>query len=231
MDIEHPKYDSSFAESAAGANNRTNTNNVSKKDTSAPTNKPANNAANNKPESENKDSFWLLYLIGIVIVAILAFFGVRAASALFDAWTDLSPQKLEEAESLDNSAVSEEAIGTDTSNTEEGTTPAIKLAEEETAPAAETIDKSALKVKVLNGSGVSGAAQSGKAAVEAAGFTVDSVGNAKTFNYDSTIVYYTAGNNEKAQLVADGIADKYETTIEENNAADGFDALVVIGKK
>jgi len=228
MDINHPRYDSSLEEPNEGEISRTNNTSVNKIEDSSKKSTPSKKSVNESSGSEKKDSFWLVYLIGIIIVAILAFFGVRAASALFDAWLNLGPAELKEE------VVKEEPedVPIETSST-----PAIQLAEEEakketpTQDSAETVDKSSLKIKVLNGSGVSGAAQTGKEAVEAAGFTVEATGNARSFSYESTYVYYTSGNKEKAQLVADGISNKYETTLEENSVADGYDALVVIGKK
>jgi LCP family protein required for cell wall assembly len=60
-----------------------------------------------------------------------------------------------------------------------------------------------VKVKVLNGSGVSGQAASTLDALAAAGFVrVDPPGNADSSNYDATEVRYAGGARKKAQLVA-----------------------------
>ncbi len=228
MDIEHPRYDSNLNESTKDVPKRTNINNVNSKKTASKNTPVVNKANPTKNNNGSNDNFWPIYLIGIIIVAILAFFGVRAASSLFDVWTDLDPSKLDEAENVESV---EPAETEDEAAAANESSPALELVEKEAEETKVVIDKSSLKIKVLNGSGVSGAAQAGKDLLEEKGYSVDSTGNAKTFNYDSTMVYYVGGKEKEAQLVADSISDKYESSIEENSVAEGYDVLVVIGKK
>src|SRR5207253_1963854 len=65
-----------------------------------------------------------------------------------------------------------------------------------TTPAA-----SSVKLRVLNGTEVTGAAGKAKTLLEAAGFTVRAIGNAKTQDYPATKIYYQAGKSAEADLV------------------------------
>lgn len=231
MDIGHPKYDPTTQDESSAP----------------PAPKILKSKANSSPSAEatgDKESggrFWLVYTLGLVLVAVLAFFGVRAASGLVDVWTNLSPtptsidsKKADTTASTDTSQLADNgsvATPAATTPTTTETTPAATATPTPTPAATPTVDKSTFKIKVLNGGGVSGAADKAKAVLEAAGFKVEATGNAKSFSYASTIVYYVAGKEDNAQQVLDALKDKYQAEKVENNVASGYDALVVIGKK
>lgn len=95
------------------------------------------------------------------------------------------------------------------------------------------VDVSKLTIKVLNGSGIPGEASRLKGILTAAGFTVSSVGNAETSDYDKTVVQLKPGVDEavvrvlKAELAktyslgGDGILSKNDI----------YDAVVIIGQE
>ena len=112
---------------------------------------------------------------------------------------------------------------------------ATTTAESETAaaqqPAAPVIDKGTIKLKVLNGNGISGSAAGIKTQLTDAGFTVSSVTNARTFTYPATIIYYHTDKEAEATLVKDSITGK-ETSLELSDAiTPQHDVVVVVGKK
>ncbi|MDO8471826.1 MAG: LytR C-terminal domain-containing protein [bacterium] len=223
MDIEHPKYDPDLKPDESAE--------PPKESEPVRSQKPVPKQMNDMtPEtmSEKRDVFWPVYLVGIVIVAILAFFGVRAGAKLVDTWMDLKPS------SVDTGAATP-ATETDAATpapTDAATTPvAVAEPTPAPAPAKAAIDKAALKIRVLNGGGVSGAGDAAKKVIEAAGFKVDSVGNAKKFSYETSFVYYPKDKKAEADLLSESLKDKYSITTEENEVAAGYDALVVIGKK
>lgn len=217
MDIAHPKYDPDLKPDEPADQ--------------TPAKKPVPKQMNDMaPEitPEKRDVFWPVYLIGIIIVAILAFFGVRAGAKLVDTWMDLKPSSVDTGtatpapETTESTPTATDATTTPVAVTEPTPAP---------APAKPTIDKAALKIRVLNGGGVSGAGDAAKKVIEAAGFKVDSVGNAKKFSYETSYVYYPKDKKAEAELLSEAIKDKYSITTEENEVAAGYDALVVIGKK
>lgn len=238
MDIGHPKYDPSLKdqpplELPSWLPNKPNKKDRPQKSTpeqpavSSPTTKPT-------PPPQKKEYFWPAYAGGIIAIAVIVFFGVRAASSLFDMWTDLNPS--DRTGTADTAAAETASVAEPTTTSEQppAEVPATATTEPEPeptpAPAAAAIDPSTLKVRVLNGSGVSGAAATASDVLSAASIPVSSTGNAKKFSYSSTMIYYPTGKKEAAELVAKALAD-YSPQLEENAVADGYDALVVVGTK
>lgn len=82
----------------------------------------------------------------------------------------------------------------------------------------------AVRVRVLNGSGVPGEAGRAASALEAAGFTAAGTGEAESFAFDGTVVRYRQGGRPVAELVArylSGVVELVEVT-------DALDADVVV---
>jgi cytoskeletal protein RodZ len=104
-----------------------------------------------------------------------------------------------------------------------------------TTPAATTttapFDKTALKMQVLNGSGVTGSASAVKKILETAGFKIASTGNASNFAYAKTFVYYKTGKEEGANLVKEALKSRVVTVEKSDTKAKTFDIVVVIGKE
>ena len=74
-----------------------------------------------------------------------------------------------------------------------------------------------VSVKVLNGSGVAGAASNLAAVLTGAGITVTGTGNAKSFNYQRTTIFYRTEHKTEAEGVA--AATKKDPVLEENNSS------------
>jgi len=102
-----------------------------------------------------------------------------------------------------------------------------------TAPASTALTKDKATVRILNGSGVTGAANKASALIKAAGYTISSTGNAKSYTYATTQVLY---KNSDAKSVAEDIAKAltgYTTEVKEDAAtpASATEIVVVVGKK
>lgn len=244
MDIGHPKYDPSLKEQSPLELPRWFSSKKEKKATTpqpartpepiatAPTPTPTTPPKEQPTPPAKQEYFWPAYVAGIVAIAVIVFFGVRAASSLFDVWTDLEPT----AKLADSTAGTDSAeTTTDTTTTETAAaTPTEAVAAPEETPAATpapaaTIDPASLTVRVLNGNGVPGAAQKAADVLAAANIPVASTANAKKFSYSATMVYYPTGKKDEATLVANALSASYSTQLEENAVADGYDALVVVG--
>lgn len=86
-------------------------------------------------------------------------------------------------------------------------------------------------IRVVNGNGKSGEASSVKTTLEAAGFKVDSIGNASR-TYDQTTIYYASGKEDLANALAEAIKDKYDATTKESDSTVGNnDAVIALGSK
>lgn len=94
-----------------------------------------------------------------------------------------------------------------------------------------TVDKSAITISVLNGSGIKNSAQTVADTLTTAGFMVKGTANAKSFNYQKTIIYYKTGGEAKAELVKDSLPN-YQTETNKNDSVVGptYDIVVVAGK-
>lgn len=109
-----------------------------------------------------------------------------------------------------------------------GQAPTNQPVQSTTAP---TIDKSAIKMEVLNGSGVKNSAQAVSDQLTAAGFTILYTGNANKFTYQTSIVYFKTGKDAEANLVKESLTGRVVET-EESNIVVGskYDVVVVVGK-
>ena len=92
--------------------------------------------------------------------------------------------------------------------------------------------KSAIRINLLNGSGVTGAANTTKTTLQTAGYTIAHVGNAKSFNYTASMIYYHSGKAAEAAQVKAALP-ALSITIELNDTvtATTYDLVVVVGKK
>lgn len=118
-----------------------------------------------------------------------------------------------------NSGTQTPAASTDTTTTQ-------------TPTAAPTIDKSTITISVLNGSGVKNSASIVANTLKTAGFTIKSTGNARSFNYTKTYIYYKTDDVTKANLVKDSLPDR-QTEVSKNTSVVGsaYDIVVVVGKQ
>lgn len=96
-------------------------------------------------------------------------------------------------------------------------------------PSTGTVDKSKVTLRVLNGTTQAGAAAATKTTLEKAGFTVKSIGNAKSQTYTKTYVYYQSGKKAEADAVFAALADS-KAVLEESTLANPDMVLVVFGK-
>lgn len=95
------------------------------------------------------------------------------------------------------------------------------------------LDRATLKVKVLNGSGVAGAAKKVADTLTAAGYVVSGTGNADTFDYEGLTIQVLSTKSKYAPLLKKDLAASYtvsETTTD-LASGDGADAVVIVGKE
>lgn len=160
---------------------------------------------------ESKNAKWLWILIALILVGALAF-------AFFKGIGPFGQFK------------SDKAV--------ESPTPAAAETVEDTLPSPDptpeaTIDKSKAKVRILNGSGKAGIASSAKDFIESKGYKVASVGNAKDFDFTSTIIKVKQTFKDFQAILVSDLSDKYSTEAgsEFLEASDSADIEVIIGSK
>jgi len=96
--------------------------------------------------------------------------------------------------------------------------------EEETV---EIIEEESLKVLVLNGSGITGAALTVGERLKEQGFTITNMANADSFDYEKTLIKYKTGKEKDAELLNNFFNGSAELLEDENQ---NEDLIVIIGK-
>ncbi len=125
--------------------------------------KPAEEKADNK-SSANFNIFWII-LPGVMLLGLLMG-GIIAYSS------GINKLKSNEENTI----------------TKASPQPTIIAAASPSASPVPKVDLTKYKIKVLNGSGIKGEAGKVKDLLEKAGFTVESTGNTKTYDYTKTII-------------------------------------------
>lgn len=100
----------------------------------------------------------------------------------------------------------------------------------ETTTQAQSVDPASFSVIIRNGSGITGAAASMQASLEALNFTIKETGNTDTSAYNETLVIYTeSAHKAQAQTVLDAMG---LGRLVQNTGAYSYDAdvLVIVGK-
>lgn len=94
-----------------------------------------------------------------------------------------------------------------------------------------TIDKAAIKMRVLNGSGKTGMAEQVSNQLKLDDFAPTNVGNAQKFTYQETYIYYKTGKSAEAELVKSSLSKRTCVTEESNEITGTYDIVVVVGKQ
>ena len=106
-----------------------------------------------------------------------------------------------------------------------------KEATEPTAPTASAIDKTQVKIRIVNGNGRNGEAALIAKALKDDGFTQITTGNALS-RYKTTVIYYQTGKLLEAQAVESVVKAKYKTSLlESGSVVKSNDVLVALGNE
>ncbi len=112
------------------------------------------------------------------------------------------------------------------------TTPNTNQTVPTTQPAQDTTpDKSGIKIKVLNGNGITGSAQKVQNQLVQAGFTVGVVSNASRFSYTKTYIYHQTGKESEANLVAAALSNRSTIVTSSDSVAGSYHVVVVVGRE
>ncbi len=88
-----------------------------------------------------------------------------------------------------------------------------------------TVSQQPLRVQVLNGNGVSGAAGKMSDTLQASGFEVESIGNADSRDYEQTTIVVPSGSSNGGVIVSElGFG-----VVEFGDVDNGYDAIVIVG--
>ena len=99
--------------------------------------------------------------------------------------------------------------------------------------AAMTFDRSKLKLKVQNGSGITGLAATAKTYLEGLGYKDVQIGNASSSAFEETEIAVKAEFKSIASSVVNDLKDKYTVTskVQTLDTNEDFDVIITLGKK
>ncbi len=166
------------------------------------------------------------YLLIILILLVLAFLGIVAYQNLDYIKTNILK--------LSKSTVSDikiKEVGLSGYSTSSDRSTAVSQPAAETpAPTVATPDKSSFTIRVSNGNGLAGSALKAATILKNAGFNVVSQGNASSYAYSTTIIYYKSGQEQSAELVKAALST-YSASTRLSETLTSYDILVVVGGK
>ena len=102
----------------------------------------------------------------------------------------------------------------------------------EASPAGQ-IERSEASVRVLNGSGVTGAAAALKDFLEGRGWTVDNIGNAESDDFTNTVIKFKASFANFQDTLFEDLSSDYSVEVSDDDleATDSADIEVILGSK
>ena len=102
----------------------------------------------------------------------------------------------------------------------------------EASPAGQ-IERSEASVRVLNGSGVTGAAAALKDFLEGRGWTVDNIGNAESDDFTNTVIKFKASFANFQDTLFEDLSSDYSVEVSDESleATDSADIEVTLGTK
>jgi len=173
---------------------------------------------NSEPKEEKSDPLLFYLILGlcaiILLVALSVWLIYRSISGSGNSTTSTTTSQ--SAKATEGSTASETTSSTSTTSTESATA---------------TVDKSSVKVRILNGNGRSGEASLVAQALKDDGFVNITTGNAAS-RYGTTIIYYNTGKLAEAKAVENIVSNKYSPTLKEDaSIAKTNDVVVALGDK
>lgn len=161
-------------------------------------------------QSQEKNAKWLWLLIAVIILGAIG----------FAYWRGIGP--------FDQFRIGKSEVI-------ETPTPQSSAAQDLPSPSpseAKELDREAPKIRVLNGSGKSGAASSFKDFIEGKGYAVDSVGNAKAYDFEQTIVRFKEQFKKYKDMMFEDLSSDYSVDEGEDlEATDSADIEIIVGSK
>lgn len=176
------------------------------------------------PREKSGGIFYLIIGIIAIIVSVAASIFVLYGDKLPSAFTKKSP-------TLTPTVVASAQVSATTSADASST--ASVLAVSSATSSATNSSYASKKVRVVNGNGITGEAGIVKSALEKAGFSIESTGNASK-TYETTTIYYNGDSSkELAESLDDSLPAAYKGAelIKSETVSGVYDAIVALGNK
>lgn len=157
-------------------------------------------------ESQEKNAKWLWLLIGLIIIGALVFAFFKGIGPFGQ-------------------------FRGDSAKTVSPTPESRAVSSPQASPETEEVDKSEPQIRVLNGSGEAGIASSVKDFLEELGWKVISIGNAESYEFDTSTVIFKEGFDKYKDALVKDLSEKYSVEVSSDSleASDEADIEVTIG--
>ncbi|MEX2028073.1 MAG: LytR C-terminal domain-containing protein, partial [Candidatus Curtissbacteria bacterium] len=155
---------------------------------------------------DGKNAKWLWLLIALIIIGALAFAFVRGIGPF---------GQFRGSETVDESPMPESFVSSPSPE----------------ATSAAEVDKSTIRIRVLNGSGKAGAASAAKDFLEGLGYVVPTIGNAANNDFAKTVITFKASVMNIKDILVSDLSDEYSVTVSDDSleATDSVDVEVILG--
>ncbi len=110
--------------------------------------------------------------------------------------------------------------------------PTLEAAASPTPTPVVDLDKKAVTIQILNGSGITGAAKTAQDYLEGQGYTVSAVGNADTQDFQNTVIAIKADKKDYFAQLKKALAAKYTVEDQADTVASSvnYDVVITLGK-
>ncbi len=174
----------------------------------------------------------ILIVLGVIILIALVVYAVIATGGKGESDVDLTPTPTAvetPTPTLPEETPTPEASPTPT--TKATPTPTTKVTPTKTSSTSE-LDRSNLKLAVLNGSGVAGAATKMSDALKDLGYEVASSGNADNFEYAKTEIQVKSTKKAYLDMLKEDLGDDYTIgSATSDYTGEDADGVVIVGKE
>lgn len=171
---------------------------------------------------------WVIILV-LVLISLLVYQNYSFISNIFS-----SNDNIQESDSpntvYDNDYESKIDDTGSIEKEENSTTESVSNELSDSLNTASAIDRSSLKISVLNGNGITSSAKEVKTILEAAGYIVSNVSNALKFSYINTSIYYNVNKLDEAEDLKSVLTNRTCDLYENSSVAGSYDIVVVVGK-
>lgn len=163
-------------------------------------------------ESQQKNAKWLWLLIALIVIGALVFAYVKGIGPL---------SQLKGGEEAEESASPLASVSSIVSEPSPEATREAKL------------DKSEAAIRVLNGSGIAGAASTFKDFLEGLGWQVVSIGNAERYDFEKTVLKFKSEFSKFEDVLVKDLSNDYAVEVSDEGleATDSADIEIIVGSK
>ena len=172
----------------------------------------------------------ILIILGVIILIALVAYAVIATGGKGESENELTPTPTVEVPTPTEAEASPTPEESPTPTPKSTTTP-TPTGKTTPTPSNSSLDRANLKLDVLNGSGVAGAATKMSSALKDLGYEVGSSGNADNFDYEKTEIQLKSTKKAYLEMLKDDLSDDYTIGSATSDYTGDADGVVIVGKE